>query len=69
MIGYGSNCDGTHVTSPSADGMADAMRLALDDAGIDAGDVGYVNAHATATEVGDVAEAEATRRVFGKAFR
>ncbi len=67
VIGYGSNCDGTHVTSPSADGMADVMRLALDDAGITAREVGYVNAHATATEVGDVAEAEATRRVFGDA--
>jgi len=65
LIGYGSNCDGTHVTSPSADGMAEAMRLALADAGLAPGDVGYVNAHATATEVGDLAEAEATRRVFG----
>lgn len=65
IAGYGSNCDGTHVTSPSAEGMAAAMRLALDDAGIEAGSVGYVNAHATATEVGDVAEAEATRNVFG----
>lgn len=65
LIGYGSNCDGTHVTSPSADGMAEAMHLALADAGLAPGDVGYVNAHATATEVGDLAEAEATRRVFG----
>lgn len=65
LIGYGSNCDGTHVTSPSADGMAEAMRLALADAGLAPSDVGYVNAHATATEVGDLAEAEATRRVFG----
>jgi 3-oxoacyl-[acyl-carrier-protein] synthase II len=65
VVGYGTNCDGAHVTSPSADGMAAAMRLALDDAGLDARAIGYVNAHATATEVGDVAEAEATRNVFG----
>ncbi len=65
VVGYGTNCDGTHVTSPSAGGMAAAMRLALDDAGLDASHVGYVNAHATATDVGDIAEAEATRAVFG----
>ncbi len=64
IVGYGTNCDGTHVTSPSADGMSAAMRLALADAGLDARAIGYVNAHATATEVGDVAEAEATRNVF-----
>ena len=65
VVGYGSSCDGTHVTAPSADGMRLAMRLALDDAGVDAQEIDYVNAHATATDVGDVAEAEATRAVFG----
>jgi 3-oxoacyl-[acyl-carrier-protein] synthase II len=65
--GYGTNCDGTHVTQPSAEGMAGAMRLALQDAGAEAADVDYVCAHATATEVGDLAEAEATHAVFGDA--
>jgi 3-oxoacyl-[acyl-carrier-protein] synthase II len=65
VVGYGTNCDGTHVTSPSADGMAAAMRLALEDARLSPDDVDYVNAHATATEVGDVAESLATAEVLG----
>jgi len=65
IAGYGTNCDGTHVTSPSADGMEQAMRLALADARLDASAVHYVNAHATGTEVGDVQESLATYAVFG----
>ncbi len=65
ILGFGNNCDGTHVTSPSAAGMADAMRLALADAGLDARAIEYVNAHATATDVGDIAESQATYDVFG----
>lgn len=65
LIGYGTNCDGAHLTSPSADGMRRAMTLALRDAALEPGDIDYVNAHATATDVGDVAESEATARVLG----
>jgi 3-oxoacyl-[acyl-carrier-protein] synthase II len=65
LLGYGTNCDGTHVTHPSADGMAAAIRLGLEDAGIAPSDVDYVNAHATATEVGDLAESRAMHEVFG----
>lgn len=65
LLGYGTNCDGTHVTNPSADGMAGAMKLALADAQLDASRVDYVNAHATATEVGDIAESLATLKVMG----
>ena len=65
ILGYGTNCDGTHVTNPSAEGMAGAMRLALRDAQLDASRVDYVNAHATATEVGDIAESLATEKVLG----
>jgi 3-oxoacyl-[acyl-carrier-protein] synthase II len=65
VVGYGTNCDGTHVTSPSSEGMAGAMRLALRDAELAPDQVGYVNAHATATEVGDIAEATATFEVLG----
>lgn len=65
ILGYGTNCDGTHVTNPSADGMAGAMRLALRDAGIGPDRIDYVNAHATATEVGDIAESMATARILG----
>ena len=65
IVGYGSNCDGTHVTSPSAAGMAAAMRLALRDANLPASAIEYVNAHATATEVGDLCESQATHDVLG----
>jgi len=65
IIGFGTNCDGTHVTSPSVEGMAGAMGLALKDAGIGTEDIGYINAHATATDVGDVCESRATHGVFG----
>jgi 3-oxoacyl-[acyl-carrier-protein] synthase II len=65
VVGYGTNCDGAHITNPDAGSMERVMRLALEDAGCDAGDVDYVNAHGTATEVGDVAESQATHAVFG----
>jgi 3-oxoacyl-[acyl-carrier-protein] synthase II len=65
VIGYGTNCDGLHMTNPSPDGMEQVMRLALADAGIDAGAVDYVNAHGTGTEVGDITESEASLRVYG----
>jgi 3-oxoacyl-[acyl-carrier-protein] synthase II len=65
VVGFGTNCDGGHLTAPDVSGMEAVMRLGLADAGIDAGGVGYVSAHATATELGDVAEGEATHRVFG----
>jgi 3-oxoacyl-[acyl-carrier-protein] synthase II len=65
IVGYGSNCDGTHVTSPSAEGMASAMRLSLADAGLSGDNIDYVNAHATATEAGDIAESTATMAVLG----
>lgn len=66
VVGYGTNCDGRHMTNPDPAGMAEVMRLGLADAGIDAGAVGYVNAHGTGTEAGDIAESRATRAVFGR---
>jgi 3-oxoacyl-[acyl-carrier-protein] synthase II len=65
IIGYATNCDGAHLTNPSAEGMAGVMLLALKDAGMDSDKIGHVNAHATATDVGDTAEAEAISMVFG----
>ncbi|MCA9575989.1 MAG: beta-ketoacyl-ACP synthase [Myxococcales bacterium] len=65
VVGYGSSCDGTHVTAPSADGMAAAMRLALESAALPPSAVSYVNAHATATTLGDVVESQATYAVLG----
>ncbi len=65
ILGFGTSCDGTHITNPSRDGMRSAMELALADARLAPSDVGYVNAHATGTSVGDVAESQATRALFG----
>jgi 3-oxoacyl-[acyl-carrier-protein] synthase II len=65
LVGFGSNSDGDHPTHPNTNTMEIAMRLALDDAGLPASAIGYVNAHATATEQGDIAETQATHRLFG----
>ena len=65
VIGYGTNSDGTHVTHPQSETMAQAIRLSLADAGLQPADIAYVNAHGTATEQGDVAESQATHSVFG----
>ena len=66
LVGFGTNCDGTHVTQPSAETMAEAMQLALASAALPAAAVGYVNAHGTATQQGDIAESIATHTVFGE---
>jgi 3-oxoacyl-[acyl-carrier-protein] synthase II len=65
LVGFGTNCDGTHVTHPNALTMAGSMRLALEQSGLDASAIGYVNGHGTATEQGDIAESQATASVFG----
>jgi 3-oxoacyl-[acyl-carrier-protein] synthase II len=65
LVGYGCNSDGDHPTHPNTHTMEVAMRLALDDAGLPASAIGYINAHATATEQGDIAESHATSRLFG----
>jgi len=66
VAGYGTNSDGAHVTQPKSQTMAQAMRLALECAGIPASEIGYVNAHGTATDHGDVAESAATLQVLGE---
>jgi 3-oxoacyl-[acyl-carrier-protein] synthase II len=65
IIGFGTNSDGVHVTHPHAETMQKAMQLALDQAGIQPGDVGYINGHGTATDNGDIAESQATAALFG----
>ncbi len=65
IVGFGTNSDGSHVTQPSAVTMAEAMRLALRDAALEPTDIGYVNAHGTATDHGDIAETTATAAVLG----
>jgi 3-oxoacyl-[acyl-carrier-protein] synthase II len=65
VIGYATSCDGEHITTPSKEGMEQVMRLALEDAKITPEAVGYINAHATSTQKGDIAESHATYAVFG----
>jgi 3-oxoacyl-[acyl-carrier-protein] synthase II len=69
LVGYAAGADAGHVAAPdeSGEGAARCMRAALADAGIAPAELGYVNAHATATPAGDVAEARAIRRVLGPA--
>ena len=65
IVGFDSNSDGAHVTQPSAETMQRVIELALADAGVDPQAIGYINAHGTATDRGDIAETKATYRVFG----
>jgi 3-oxoacyl-[acyl-carrier-protein] synthase II len=67
IIGYGMTADAHHMTAPDpdGDGAARAMQSALDDAGLAASDVGYINAHGTSTQYNDRFETLAIKRVFG----
>jgi nodulation protein E len=65
VVGFGMSCDAHHLTMPSSEGAAQAMRAALDDARIAPEQVGYINAHGTGTLVNDPMETRAIRSVFG----
>lgn len=65
LCGYGTSSDASHLTAPSQDGQEKAMRDALNDSGLQPSDIGYINAHGTATDTGDVVEARSVRAVFG----
>lgn len=64
LAGYGMSSDASHVVEPAVEGQVQAMNAALEDAGIAAADVGYINAHGTGTVVGDQVEAASILRVF-----
>jgi len=66
LTGYGNSCDAAHISRPDRDGQVRAMKQALAGAGVAPGAIGYVNAHGTATSVGDVVESEAVNEVFGE---
>ncbi len=66
VVGFGMSSDGDHITKPSSDGAARAMRAAVESAGIAPGEVSYVNAHGTGTTLNDVTETEAIKKVFGE---
>ncbi len=65
ITGYGNSCDAVHMSRPDRGGQTRAMHEALSESGLAPGDIGYLNAHGTATTVGDVVEAEAINAVFG----
>jgi len=65
IVGVGMSADACHITQPSADGAARAMRAALRDAGLAPEQVGYINAHGTGTVANDVTETAAIKAVFG----
>ena len=65
IVGFGMSADACHITQPSVDGAARAIRGALRSAGLAPEQIGYINAHGTATAVNDVTETAAIRQVFG----
>jgi len=69
IAGYGSTADASHITAPSMEGQARAMRLALQESSMTAGDIDYINAHGTATTKNDIVETQAIKQVFGDRAR
>lgn len=65
IVGYGFSSNGDHISVPNVDGPVRSLRMALREAGIDASQIEYINAHATSTPVGDINEAKAILEVFG----
>lgn len=65
MCGYGTTTDGLHITLPSAEGQTRAMQMAMEDAGLPVQAIGYLNAHGTATDAGDVTETQSIKDAFG----
>ncbi|MGN1392479.1 MAG: beta-ketoacyl-ACP synthase [Succinivibrionaceae bacterium] len=65
IVGFATNCDATHITNPSSEDMEKCMIYSLKNASLNPEQIGYVNAHGTGTVNGDIAESQATYRVFG----
>jgi 3-oxoacyl-[acyl-carrier-protein] synthase II len=66
VIGFGASCDAYHVTAPTSAGQARAIHAALDDARLSSGDVHYINAHGTGTQLNDATETQTIKDVFGE---
>jgi 3-oxoacyl-[acyl-carrier-protein] synthase-1 len=65
IVGYGFSSNGDHISNPSFEGQYRSLIMSLKQAGINAGDIDYINAHATSTPVGDATEAKVISEVFG----
>ena len=65
ILGYGFSANGDHISSPNVDGPSKSLRMAIERAGVKIDEIGYINAHATSTHVGDTNEAKAIYNVFG----
>lgn len=65
VLGYGFSANGDHISSPNVAGPSKSLRMAIERAGIGIDEIGYINAHATSTHVGDTNEAKAIYEVFG----
>ena len=66
VIGYGFSGNGDHISSPNVEGPVRSLEMAIRRAGVAPGEIGYINAHATSTHVGDTNEAKAIYKVFGE---
>ena len=66
IVGFGMSSDAYHITQPKPEGAAQAMKTALEDAGLQPEMIGYINAHGTGTQANDSSEASAIRLVFGE---
>jgi 3-oxoacyl-[acyl-carrier-protein] synthase II len=67
MAGYGMSCDASHITKPDAAGQVRALQMMLKNSGLALSDIGYCNAHGTATKIGDPVECQALQTVWGDA--
>jgi 3-oxoacyl-[acyl-carrier-protein] synthase-1 len=65
LVGYGFSSNGGHISNPTVDGPVRSLMMSLSEAGMKAGDIDYINAHATSTPLGDASEAQAINAVFG----
>jgi len=65
IVGYGFSSNGEHISNPNVEGQVRSIHRSLKDAGLQAKDIGYINAHATSTPIGDGFEAQAIFEVFG----
>ncbi|MFB0711796.1 beta-ketoacyl-ACP synthase [Buttiauxella noackiae] len=65
IVGFHTNCDAAHITQPQKETMQICIERGLLSAGLEARDIGYINAHGTATDRGDIAESHATAAIFG----